>query len=63
MSEAHERPKQRARNTRPSACLSVRIPWHLKRQLDAAAEAAGHTLTAEITDRLEQSFRPGEDAP
>jgi len=64
MSEpAREAPKRRTRNTRPSAYVSAWIPWQLRAKLAYAAEAAGRTLSAEITERLEHSFRPGEDEP
>ena len=60
MSEgAREAPRRRTRHSRASAYVNACIPRELKAKLVYAAEAAGRTLTAEITDRLEQSFREG----
>lgn len=64
MSEPRQPPKRATRGSRTGrALLSARIPWQLKQQLDAAAEAAERSITDEVTARLTRSFRPEGDAP
>lgn len=41
----------------------LRIPAELKARVQAAAEANRRSMTAEIVDRLEQSFAPPIDLP
>jgi hypothetical protein len=63
-SEPRQPPKRATRRSRMGrALLSARIPWQLKKQLDAASDAAGRSITDEVTARLTASFRIEGDAP